>query len=79
MQGRHTVDVVGGHGCQVGHAHRLAALLVDNRNLAQNLLITWVFQAHLLQEAAVDLVDQLQMAGQQGAEQLEPPLLQGFR
>jgi hypothetical protein len=63
VQGCHAIDVVGCHGGEVGHAHGLAALLVDDRHLAQDLFVPWVLETHLLEETAVDLVDQLQMPG----------------
>ena len=63
MQGCYAVDVVGSNGGQIGHADCLIALLIDDRDLAQDLLVARIFQAHLLQEAAVDFVDQLQVAG----------------
>ena len=71
--------MVAGDRGQVGHAHRLAALLIDDRHLAQDLVIARVLQPHLLQEAAVDLADQFVVAGQQVAEQVHAPFLQGLR
>ena len=71
--------MVAGDRGQVGHAHRLAALLIDDRHLAQDLVIAWVLQPNLLQEATVDLADQFVVAGQQVAEQVHAPFLQGLR
>ena len=79
VQRRHAVDVVGRHRGQVRHAHRLGALVVDDRQFAQNLIVAGILEPHLLQETAVDFVDQLQVPRQQRAEQVQAPLLQGLR
>ena len=70
---------MGTDGGQVCHAHRFAAVFVDDRQLALDGVVAGITQSQLLQEAAVDLVDQLQMARQQVAEQVQIPLLQGLR
>ena len=74
----HAVDVVGAHGGEVRHAHGLLALFINDRELAQDGVIAGVLQPHLLQEAAIDLKDQFQMARQQAGEQGQTPFLQGF-
>ena len=75
----HAIDVVGAHGGEMSHAHGFLALFINDRELAQDGVIAGMFQPYLLQEAAVDLKDQLQMARQQAGEQGQAPFLQGFR
>ena len=69
MQGGDAVDVVAGDRGQVGHAHGLVALLVDDRELGQDWVVARVMELDLGQEAPVDFVDQLQVAGQQAGEE----------
>ena len=71
--------MVGTNGGEVGHPDGLVSIFIDDRKPAQNGFIAGVAQAHLLQEAAVDLVDELEMAGQQASEHVQIPFLQGFR
>ena len=53
-------------------------VLVDQREPAHPLFVAGELGAHVVQMAAVDLVDDLKMARQQRAEETERPLLQGF-
>ena len=61
MESRHPIHVMGANGGEVGHADRLPAVLINDREFALNRLIARVAQAHLLQEAAVDFVNQLEV------------------
>jgi len=70
--------MVGADGGQVGHAHRLPPAFIDDREAPQHAVVAGVLEAHLLEEPVVDLEDQLQVAGQQGAEQIEAPCLEGL-
>ena len=79
MESCYTVDVVCADCGQVSHAYRFTALFINDRELALDRVVAGIAQSHLLEEAPVDLVDQLEMAGQQAAEQVEIPLLQSFR
>ena len=63
-----TVDGVAADGGQVRHPHALAAVLTDQRHPADPLLVAGELRAHLVEEALVDLVDQLQVARQRLAE-----------
>ena len=47
MEGGDAVDVVAGDRGQVGHAHRLAALLINDRELGQDLVVARVMELHL--------------------------------
>ena len=55
---------------------RLLAGLVDQRHPRHARLVAGIALPHLVQEAAVDLVDDLQVARQQAPEQRQPPGLQ---
>ena len=79
VQGSDAIHMVCADGGQVGHAHGLAAVFINDRKLALDGVVSWIAQAYLLQEAAVDLVDQLEVPWQQAAEQVQVPLLQRLR
>ena len=78
VQGRHAIDVMAAHHGQMGHAHGFGAALIDDRHPPEDLVIARVAQPHLLQKAGIDLIDQLEMPGQQGTEQVKAPALQSF-
>ena len=78
VQGGDTIDAMGPKGRQVGHAHGLGPPLVDQRHPAQHGVIAGVAHPHLLQKTGIELEDDLQVAGQQPPEQVEPPALQGL-
>ena len=54
-------------------------LFIDQREPPHALFVAGKLLPHILQMAAVDLVDDLQMPRQQGAEEGARPLLQGLR
>ena len=76
MQGGHAIHVMGANRGEVSHADRLTTLLINDREFALNCLVARVAQAHLLQEAAVDFVNQLEVSGQQASKQVEVPFLE---
>ena len=74
----HTIHVMGANGGEVCHPDRLTPLLINDREFALNRLVTGVTQAHLLQEAAVDFVNQLKVPRQQASKQVEIPFFEGL-
>ena len=76
MQRGHAVDGVAAHAGQVRHAHIALAVLVDQRQSAQQGVITREGGAHFLQEGGVDFENDLQMPWQHRAEQRQRPALQ---
>ena len=62
----------------MGHAHRAFVSLVDDRDPAGQVRVLRETAAHLVEEAAVDLQDDLQVPRQQVGEQVHRPLLQGL-
>ncbi|SHW51777.1 Uncharacterised protein [Mycobacteroides abscessus subsp. abscessus] len=76
MQRGNTVDGVAAHGGQMRHPHALAAILADERHAAHAGLVTGEVRTHLVEEAPVDLVDDLQVPGQGLGEQSQRPGLQ---
>ena len=79
VQGRHTIDVVGAQGREVRHAHSLAAAFINERHAAEDVVATGVAQPHLLQKAAIQFIDDLQMPRQQTPEEFKAPALECFR
>ena len=75
----HAVDVVAAHHRQVGHAHPPLRALLNQGNALQNMGIAGIANPGHAQEAGVDLVDDLQLAGQQLLKQLHAPGFQGLR
>ncbi len=71
-----TVDGVAADRGQVRHPNVLAAVLADQRHPADALLVAGEPGAHLVEEPPVDLVDDLEVAGQRLGEHLQRPLLQ---
>ena len=72
-------DAVDGRGAdhgEVGHAHVALAVLVHERHAAQAREVAGIARGDLLQEAAVDLVDDLQVARQQPLHHRHRPLLE---
>ena len=55
---------------EVGHTNSFVSFFINDREPTQNGFITGIPQAHLLQEAAVDLIDQFEVTGQQVSEQV---------
>ena len=76
---RDAVDGVGSDDGDVGHPDPALARLLDQRHPAQPIPIPHVGQRDVAEKAMVDLVDQLEVAGQQGAEHVDRPLLEGLR
>ncbi len=64
---------------EVGHAHRLGAVLLDDGHAPAPLGLARPVDGHLLQEAGIDLVDDLQQPGQQAFEELHRPAFQRLR
>ena len=65
MELRHTVGAVAAHHGQMGHAHLALGPLFNQRHALQQLALAGMAQPHHAQEAGVDLVDDLQLPGQQ--------------
>ncbi|MNM92764.1 hypothetical protein D3C81_1051080 [compost metagenome] len=79
MQLRHAVDGVTANARQMGHAHVALTMLADQREPRQPRFVAIETDAHLVQEARVDLVDDFQVARQDALEQRQRPLLQRLR
>ena len=69
MQRGDAVDAVAADDGEVRHAHALLAVLVDERHAANAGLVAGERLLHLVEEAPVDLVDDLQVSRQHPAEQ----------
>ncbi len=67
------VDGVAADAGEVRHAHVLLAGLVDQRQPADALFVAGERHAHLVEEARVDLVDDLQVPRQQSLEHAQRP------
>jgi hypothetical protein len=73
-----TVDRVAPRAGEMSHAHVFVPRFVDERQPPQKLIVSGVMEPHVVKEAAVDLVDDLEVAGQEGAEEGHRPLLEGL-
>ena len=74
----HAIDVVAAHHRQVGHAHPALRALLNQGNALQDLGIAGIANPGHAQEAGVDLVDDLKLAGQKLLKQLHAPGFQGL-
>ena len=63
---------------QVGHPDPLLRLLLDQADAADAVLVAGVARAHVVEEAAVHLVDDLEVPGQADLEEGDRPGLQGL-
>ena len=64
---------------QIGHAHLFGRGFLDQRHPPEPLRVSWVRCRDLLQEAAVDLIDDLQVSRKHRLQQWHRPLLQRLR
>ncbi len=78
VQSCHPVYRVAANDGQMGHAHLFHWSLGNNGQVAQSLLIALAPHRHLFQKAAIDLVDNFQVARQDIAQQLHRPGFQGL-
>ncbi len=78
MQLGDAIDGVAADGGEVGHSHVLLVVIVDNRHALQASVVAGEALADLIEKAAIDLVDDLDVAGQQGTEQRQGPALEGL-
>lgn len=78
VQLSHTVDLVRADKSQVRHADHLRVRLFDDRDTGKQLAVLGEFALYKLQELEVNVVDDLQVAGEQVLHQRNGPLLQGL-
>ncbi len=78
VQGGHTVDAVAADNGEIGHADLALGLLLDEGHASQAGLIAGPPAADLLEELAIDLVDDLQVAGQGDLEEVQGPAFEGL-
>ena len=64
MEGRDPIDCMAAHARKVCHAYIFAPRFVDQRKSPKQLIVVGIAQLNFLEEASIDLVDDLQMAGQ---------------
>ena len=76
VQRGHAVDRVRAHHGQVGHAHLLVSVLLDERADAFLLIVARPILLHRQEQLGVDVVDKLEVAGQQALKQADTPLLE---
>jgi len=76
MQVGHAVDRVTAHTGEMRHAHVTLAAFVDERQARNARVVAEEAHACFVEKARVDLEDDLEMPGQQLAEQSERPAFQ---
>ena len=76
MHRRDPIDGVAADGGQISHADVLVAVLADDRHPTHPRLITGKLGPYLIEEATVDLVDDLQVSGQEPLEHRQGPGLE---
>ena len=80
VQGGDAVDGKAAHGGQVGHAHHmLRPAVIDQRQARDPPAIAGETHPDLVEEAVVDLVDDLHVPGKQPAHEVHRPCLQCLR
>ena len=78
MQFCHTVHRKTADDGQIGHAHGLAVVLIDDGHAPPAVAVARPVYGHFLEEAGIDLVNDFQQAGQQALEQMHRPAFQGL-
>ena len=76
MQPRHAVHAVAPHRREVGHADIALARLVDDRQTRHSGVVARICRADVGEEARIDLVDDLEVAREDPAEEVHRPCLQ---
>ena len=79
MQLGHPIHLVAADNGQVGHAHPPLGTFLDQGKLFQQGRVAGMAQAHHLEEAGIDFVDDFQLSGQQLLKQFEVPGLKSLR
>jgi hypothetical protein len=79
MQFGDAVDVLAANGRQVRHTDELVSGLIDDRHARDFPVVSRECIAYCFQEAAVDLVDDLDVTGKQPGKQRQRPALKRFR
>ena len=69
MEGRDAIDRVAAHAGKMRHAYIFASRFINQRKPPKELIIIRIAQPKIVQEAAIDLVNDLQMARQQLGKQ----------
>ena len=79
MDGRDAVRAVRADDRQIRHPDLAGRRLLDQAHPRSLCLVSGVRRTDGIQESPVDLVDDLQLPGEEGFEQFDRPLLQGLR
>src|SRR5215813_1324499 len=78
MNRGHTVRAVRADDSQVGHANLALRLLLDQADAPDTILVVGKAGSNIIQQAAIDLKDELQMTRQQELEPCDRPFFQSF-
>src|SRR5262249_8592356 len=76
MNLRHAIGAVTPDHGEMGHAHLAHWLVLDEAHAPDAITVFWVLVPDVVEEAAIDLVDDLQMPWDQRLEQVDRPLLE---
>ena len=76
VQGGHAVDRVRGHHGEIGHADFAHGAFLNERHPHNAVVVARIARGDFAQEAAVDFVDDLQVARQNALEEFNGPALQ---
>ena len=79
MQLRDTIDLVRSNNRQESHAHHLRLRLLNDRHSTQDITVVGESLLDFLEEEQINVVDNLQVTGQEVLDQTNRPLLQSFR
>ena len=74
----HAISAVAPNNRQVGHAHLLHGCFLDQARAHDARLVLREARPHVVQEAAIDLIDDLEVSGETNLEEMDWPLFQGL-
>ena len=78
MQGGHAVDGVGADDGEIGHADFARGVLLDEGHAHDPVVVAGIAGGDFAQEAAVDFVDDLEVAGQDALEEGDRPAFESL-
>jgi hypothetical protein len=78
MEDGDSIDRMAPHARKVRHADMFISRFINQRKPPKQLIVVRITHPKIVQEAAIDLIDDLQMARQQLGKQRQRPSLQRF-
>ncbi len=79
MQLGHTIDFMATNRGKISHPDISFTALINQRHSGDARSVVGKFKAHVIKETTIDLVNNLEVPGQEATKQADRPLFQSFR